>query len=164
MSSIDVLGARIRDRLSLDWLTPSQLAVWEALHRFDGPPHRVISVYGAEGTGKTLVGWLLEREGYSTYGMWSARPQPVLPRLTLDNARSRRDATRELRPLVDQLGIQQIILLSRMRVDEPFLPAFELRVTSEDMEHFKANLFRHLRISLPDGNYHNYTIALTMLG
>jgi hypothetical protein len=164
VSSIEVLGARIRDRLSLDWLTPSQLVVWEALHRFDGPPHRVISVYGAEGTGKTFFGWLLEREGYSTYGKWSERSQPVLPRLTLDNARSRRDATRELRPLVDRLGIQQIILLSRTRVDEPALPAFELRVTSEDLEHFRANLFRHLRITLPDGNYHNYTIALAMLG
>ncbi len=57
----DTLEARIRDRLDIEWLTPSQKAVWEAVQRFDGPPHRVINIYGAEGTGKTFLGWLLER-------------------------------------------------------------------------------------------------------
>lgn len=55
-------------------------------HRFCGPPHHVINVYGAEGGGATSLGWLMEREGYATYGDWAVRSQPILPRLTLDNA------------------------------------------------------------------------------
>lgn len=161
MTAADVLNQRIRARLTTDWLTPSQRVVWEGLRRFDAAPHRVVCVYGAEGTGKTFLGWLLEREGYATYALWSTSPpSPVLPRLTLDNARTQREATRGLRPLVDNYGIQQIILLARQRVDEPALPAFELRVTGDDLDHFRANLFRHLRMSIPDGSYHNYTAAL----
>jgi hypothetical protein len=163
MTSKNALNARIRDRQSLEWLTPSQVEVWEVLHRFDGPPHRVVCVHGAEGTGKTFLAWLLDREGYSTYGQWSAPPKPVLPRLTLDNAPPDRLATREIRPLVDQLGIQQILLFSRLKVDEPFMPAFELRVTAEDLECLRANLFRHLRITVPEGDFKHYKDALESL-
>jgi len=159
----EVLNTRIRDRLSPDWLTPSQVEVWDALHRFDGPPHRVVCVYGAEGTGKTFLAWLLEREKYSTYGLWSNPPRPVLPRLTLDNALPDRLVTRDVRPLVDQLGLRQILLFSRFKVDEPFMPAFELRVTSDDLECFRANLFRHLRIIVPEGDYRNYSDALELI-
>ena len=163
MISKDSLNARIRDRLSTDWLTPSQAEVWDALHRFDGPPHRVVCVYGVEGTGKTFLAWLLERERHSTYGLWSDRPRAVLPRLTLDNAPSDRLAAREIRPLVDQLGLQQILLFSRLKVDEPFMPAFELRVTPDDLECLRGNLFRHLRITVPEGHFGNYKEALEPL-
>jgi len=163
MTSQESLNARIRDRLSLEWLTPSQAQVWEALHRFDGPPHRVINVYGAEGTGKTFLAWLLEREGYATYGLWSKRPRPVLPRLSLDNAPSDRLAARDIRPLVDQLGLEQILLFSRVKVDEAFMPALELVVSPDDLECLRGNLFRHLRITLPDGDHRDYKEALERL-
>ena len=51
----ETLEARIYDRLTVDWLTPSQKHVWEKAHEFDGPPHRVINIYGVEGTGKTSL-------------------------------------------------------------------------------------------------------------
>jgi len=157
------LNARIRDRISPDWLTPSQQDLWAQLLRFDGPPHRVINIYGGNGVGKTFVGWLLERERLATYGTWHQRPQPIHPRLILDNALTGYSAVRDIRPLVDQLGIQQIILLSRRRADEPAMPAFELRITQEDFEHFYANLYRHLRLTVPEAHYHNYTMALAAL-
>lgn len=162
-STKEALAARIRDRLSPEWLTPSQAEVWEALHRFDGPPHRVVGVYGPEGSGKTFLAWLLERERYSTYGIWRDVPTPTLPRLTLDNAPSDRLSAREIRPLVDQLGLRQVLLFSRVRIDEPFMPVFELRVKPDDLEHFRANLFRHLRMTVPDREFHNYAEAIEAL-
>ena len=159
-----VLEERIRDRLSPDWLTPSQKAVWEAIHRFDGLPHRVINVDGIEGTGKTFLGWLMEREKHATYGLWSAPPIPILPRLALDNAATDRFVTREVRPLVDKLGLRQIILLSRTRVDEPSMPVFELRVIEDDLDCFRANLYRYLNITVPEGDYRDYQTALALLG
>jgi hypothetical protein len=155
----NTLEARIYDRLKIDWLTPSQKRVWEAMQRFDGPPHRVINVYGLEGTGKTFIGWLLERLSYSTYRTWPDTQKPLLSRLTLDDFVADRSTARSIRPLVDTYGIQQIILLSRMRVDEKAMPTFELHVTEEDMEFFRANLYRHLHILLPEEEYRNYKAA-----
>jgi hypothetical protein len=143
------LQQRIRDRLSSEWLTPSQQQVWEQLHRFQGPPHRVVNVYGPRGSGKSFLGWLMHREGYATYSMWTDERNPIHPRLVLDNAPADRASARSVRPLVDQLDIRQIILLSRQRVDEPAMPAFALAVTEDDIDHFQANLYRHLNIVIP---------------
>ena len=159
-----VIDARIRDRVSLEWLTPSEQWVWDEVHRFSGPPHNVINIYGAEGCGKTFLGWLMERERYATYGDWAVGPQPILPRLTLDNAATDRLTAREARPLVHRLNVVQIILLSRVRVDEPSMPAFELRVTQDDLVVFRANLYRHLRLTLPEGLYRDYKSAMELVG
>lgn len=159
---LDTLQQRIRDRLSPEWLTPSQQQVWELLHRFHGPPHRVINVFGPRGSGKSFIGWLMHREGYATYDTWTGEHRPVHPRLTLDDAPSTRASARSVRPLVDKLGIRQIILLSSQRVDEPDMPAFGLEVTEDDLDHFRANLYRHLHITIPiaESGCHNYQEAL----
>ena len=159
----NTLKARIRDRLDAKWLTPSQKTVWEAIQRFDGAPHRVINIYGAEGTGKTFMGWFLERMNHSTYYIWPDMQKPLLPRLTLDDVLPDRMTTRNVRPLVDKYGIQQIILLSRTRVDEHAMPTFELHATEDDLESFRANLYRHLQITLPEEDYRNYKTALETL-
>lgn len=158
---VATLNQRIRDRLSAEWLTPSQRAVWEQVHQFEGAPHQVINVYGGRGSGKSFLGWLLQREGHASYGFWSALPSPTLPRLTLDNAATDRASSRAIRPLITQLGIKQIILLSRQQVDEPAMPAFSLQVTAEDMDYFRANLWRHLNIIIPEEtNYLDYRRAI----
>ena len=158
---VQTLEQRIRDRLSTDWLTPSQRAVWERIQQFDGAPHHVINVYGARGSGKSFLGWLLQREGHATYSKWAERPKPTLPRLILDNAATDRASSRAIRPLITELSIKQIILLSRQKVDEPDMPAFPLQVTAEDMEHFRANLFRYLSIIIPEEtDYLDYRRAL----
>lgn len=157
------LNARIRDRVAVDWLTPSQHAVWEQLMLFDGPPHRVINVYGTKGVGKTFIGWLLERERHATYGQWNRRPTPTHPRLVLDNALTDHASVRNVRPLVDELGVQQIILISRSRAEEPAMPAFELQVTSDDLQYLIANLYRHLNITIPEGDYRSFRAAIDAL-
>src|SRR5687768_5107459 len=104
------VSERIRDRLSVDWLTASQRSVWDALRQFDGPPHRVINVFGSEGSGKTFLGWLMEREQYATYTHWAQKPTPSLPRLVFDDAPASRTAERDIRSLVDSIpGLQQVI-------------------------------------------------------
>lgn len=156
MSSYDILTARIRDRLSVEWLTPSQRMVWERLRQFDGPPHRVINIYGAEGSGKSFLAWVMEREQYASYSIWGREYHPTYSRLVLDDAVTEREATREVRPLVDHLKLKQIILVTRSRVDERAMPAFELRINNEDLEHVRANLYRHLRLTAPDEFFPNH--------
>lgn len=158
------LETRIRDWLDMTWLTPSQKMVWEAIQRFDGPPHRVINIYGTEGTGKSFLGWLLERVNYSTYHVWPNTQKPLSSRLTLDDVFPDRTTTRDLRPLVDKYALQQIILLSRVRVEERAMPAFELRITEEDIDSFRANLYRYLQITIPEeDDFRNYKVALDRL-
>jgi hypothetical protein len=160
MGNLDAISARIHDRATIDWLTPSQKAVWNSIKEFDGPPHRVINIYGSEGTGKTFLGWIMERERYATYMVWRDTPKLQFSRLVIDDAKSDRTATREIRPMVDALSLKQIILLSRTCIDEPSVPAFELRVLNEDVESLKANLFRHLRVAVPEGSFRNYKSLL----
>jgi len=164
MNSLDNLNARIRDRLTLEWLTPSEKAIWELIQRYDGPPHWVINIYGTEGTGKTFLGWCMERQGYATYGLWGTPPQPMHPRLALDDASTERSEAREVRPWIERLGIKQIILLTRFRVDEQAMPAFELRVTDEDLAVCRANLYRHLRLVVPEEAQRNYKALLNTIG
>lgn len=156
MSTYEILTARIRDRLSVEWLTPSQRMVWERLSQFDGPPYRVINIYGTEGSGKSFLAWMMEREQYASYSIWGRDYHPVYSRLVLDDAVTEREATRAVRPLVDQLKLKQIILVTRSRVDEKAMPAFELRINNEDLEHVRANLYRHLRLTVPDEFFTNY--------
>lgn len=155
-----VFEERIYDRLTIDWLTPSQKSVWESLQRFDGPPHRVVNIYGMEGSGKTFLGCLLERLHHSSYRVWPDLRAPLLSRLTIDDIVPDRATTRGIRPLVDKYRIQQIILLSRVRVDERAMAAFELQITDDDWAVFSANLYRYLQIVVPECEYRNYKMAV----
>jgi hypothetical protein len=66
--------------------------------------------------------------------------------------------------MVDSLKIKQIILLTRSRVDEPAMPAFDLKVESEDIERFRANLYRYINLIAPEGAvYRNYQSVMTIL-
>lgn len=155
------IAKRIRDRIAVEWLTPSQKQVWDRIHQFSGPPHRIINIYGAEGTGKSFLGWLMEREGYATYCKWPSVSTPGLSRLVIDNAPFSREKARELRPLVDKTpGLQQIILLSRVRVDEQAMPAFELQLTDEDWDYFRANLYRHMQLTVAESSLPNFKKVL----
>ena len=163
MSNISTFNARLRDRLSLPWLTPSEAKVWEQILQFDAPPHRVINVYGVEGSGKTFLGWVMEQEKYASYSTWGENLAPTLTRLVIDDAPSDKTTSRTLRPMVEKLGIKQIILLTLARVDERAMPAFELKVDAQDLEHFGANLFRYMHLTIPEGAFRNYKSVVTIL-
>jgi len=86
-----------------------------------------------------------------------------LPRLILDDMTPDRSHTRSIRPLVDQYNIRQLILLSRNRVDELAMPAFELAITEDDIQVFRANFYRDLGINIPEVDIMNYQIVLDNL-
>jgi hypothetical protein len=164
MNNLVNLNARIRDRLTEEWLTPSERSAWTWVKRLDAPPHRVINVYGGEGTGKTFLGWLMERQNYASYASFGGSFAPTLPRMVVDDAPVDRSTTREFQTMVDSLKIKQIILLTRSRVDEPAMPAFDLKVESEDIERFRANLYRYINLIAPEGAvYRNYQSVMTIL-
>jgi hypothetical protein len=163
MSNLSTFKARLRDRLSISWLTPSEAAIWDQIQRFDAPPHRVINIFGAEGTGKTFLAWVMEREKYASFSIWGGKMIPTLPRLIVDDAPYDKTSSREFRPMVESLGIKQIILLTRARVDERAMPAFELKVDDQDLEAFGANLFRYLHINMPEGSFRNYKSIVDIL-
>lgn len=164
MNNLLNLNARIRDRLTENWLTPSERAAWTWVKRLDAPPHRVINVYGGEGTGKTFLGWLMERQNYASYSSFGESFAPTLPRLVVDDAPVDRPTTREFQTMVDSLKIKQIILLTRSRVDEPAMPAFDLKVESDDIERFCANLYRYINLTAPEGEiYRNYKSVMIIL-
>src|SRR5437763_6537342 len=144
----DILEARIRDRLDIKWLTPSQQTVWEAIQHFDGLPHRVINIYGPEGTGKTFMGWFLERMNHSTYRLWPNMQKPLLPRLTLDDALSDRATPRDVRPLLGIYGSEPISFLFRSRVEERSMQTFESSVIGDGRECCRTTLSRHSQIIL----------------
>lgn len=164
MNKLVNLNARIRDRLSEDWLTPSERTAWTWVKRLDAPPHRVINIYGGVGTGKTFLGWLMERQNYATYTSFGGPFVPKLPRMVVDDGPVDRSNTREFQTMVDSLNIKQIILLTRSRVDEPAMPAFDLKVESEDIERFCANLYRYINLTVPEGTiYRNYQSVMKIL-
>ena len=104
----------------------------------------MINIYGAEGTGKTFLAWVMEREKYASYSIWGEKVMPTLPRLIVDDAPSDKTSSREFRPMVERLGIKQIILLTRARVDERAMPAFELKVDDQDLGAFWSQSFQIL--------------------
>lgn len=158
MSRIDL--EMLMQRIDLTWLTPSQATVWASLQMYDGPPYCVINIFGPTGTGKTCIGRLLQKIGYAEYCTWPNQPTPQLPRLVIDDFEGGREGEREVRPFIDQYGLQQIILMSRMPIPEPQIPQIALAITEEDWERFRSNLYRHVNLTIPDESFLNFKQAL----
>lgn len=57
----------IKTNLTENWLTDSQRKVWMQLSKFMEPPYYVVNIYGVSGTGKTFLGWLLQKQGRAIY-------------------------------------------------------------------------------------------------
>lgn len=158
MSKIAV--ERILDRCDVSWLTPSEKAVWDAMHQFDGPPHRVVNLFGGEGTGKTFIARLMERTGYASYLKWPEQHHPQFQRIVLDGFLPDRDLARDVRPWVDRYAIRQIILVTRLPIPEPHMPGFGLEVTATDMQRFRATIWQRLNITLSEDITSHYQAAL----
>ena len=57
----------IKKELEESWLTYSQEVVWNKYLKLMEPPYYVVNIFGGSGTGKTFIGWLLEKKGYAKY-------------------------------------------------------------------------------------------------
>jgi hypothetical protein len=148
---------RIRANLSESWLTDSQSTVWTQLKKLMGPPYYVVNIYGAAGTGKTFLGWLLEKQRHAAYASaddvpwqsWQGQPLVVL-----DDHDSSRRAVRSLRSQLQLWGIGQAIVLTRQRAQDD-IPCLHLAVTERDVQIAKATLYRELEVIIPEGDHRN---------
>jgi hypothetical protein len=147
----------IRANLSESWLTDSQSIVWTQLQKLMGPPYYVVNIYGAAGTGKTFLGWLLEKQGRAAYASTDSAPWQSWqgqPLVVLDDHDSSRRAVRSLRAQLQLWGIGQAIVLTRQRAQDD-IPCLHLAVTEWDIQIAKATLYRELEVIIPEGDHRN---------
>lgn len=148
---------RIRANLTETWLTDSQKSVWTQLNKLMGPPYYVVNIYGITGSGKTFLGWLLQKQGRAIYANegernWTAwQGQPLV---VLDGYDSSRRAVRSLQAQLQLSKIGQVIILTRQKAQDD-IPCLHLAVTDRDIQIAKANLYRELNLAIPDGARRN---------
>lgn len=153
---------RIKEHFSAQWLTPSQLRVYEQLRMFLVPPFRVVNIFGKEGVGKTFLGWVLGKDGIGEYVPSPAELSGGFSTYIVDNCKHGRSFVRGLRNILQAKGIERVILLTRYPADDS-VPRLELDLTPDDIQVFKANLFR-IDVRLPEIKGANLWDYLRSLG
>ena len=138
---------RIKEQASMKWLTPSQLSVYDKVLSFLMPPFRVINVYGQEGVGKTFLGRILDKQGIAKYITSIGDVNDGEGTYVADNCDYRRGYVRNLRNLIHEKHLERVIILTKYPAEDS-IPRLELNLTSDDIQVFKANLFR-IDVKLP---------------
>jgi len=136
---VDTLN-RIRQRVSVDWLTPSQRAAYERL-REQLEFLDEVNLWGAHGTGKTFIGWVLHRQGVATYAARLEAFEPALAErvVVVDNSDWRRRAVRDALHRCREYGYGKVMLISTEPVQEQ-MASVELRLTADDLQAVAENL------------------------
>jgi hypothetical protein len=145
------------------WLTPSQTTVYQELIPFLDEFHRVVNLYGPQGVGKTFVAHILCKEDLTDYVPSPDLIHPADRPLVIDNAPFERTAVRSMRNQMRRHDLRQVILVSRYRAEDA-IPSFALNVTPDDIRCFRATLFRHLDLRLPDCSALNLWEHLKLIG
>jgi hypothetical protein len=149
MNSRTEVENRIKVLADAPWFFPSQAAVYQELLPFLGRLHRIINLYGLQGAGKTFLAHVLCKENRVEYVSSPELLRSVGRPLAVDNASFERTAVRGMRNQMRRFDLQQVILVTRYRVEDS-VPAFALTLMREDVHCFRANLFRHLDLRLPE--------------
>jgi hypothetical protein len=136
---VDTLN-RIRQRVSVDWLTPNQRTAYERL-REQLEFLDEVNLWGAHGTGKTFIGWVLDRQGLAAYAARSESVEPAsVTRVVLvDNSDWRRRAVRDALHRCREYGYGKVVLISTEPVQEQ-MASVELRLTADDLQAVAENL------------------------
>ena len=145
------------------WLFPSQAAVHQELLPFLGGFHRIVNLYGLQGGGKTFLAHILCKENRVDYISSPDLMRPADRPLVIDNAPFERTAVRGMRNQMRRFDLQQVILVTRYRVEDS-VPAFALSLTPDDVRCFRANLFRYLDLRLPECSALNLWEHLKLIG
>lgn len=140
---------QIKSLSDRSWLMPSQAALHQDLLPFLGSLHRVMNLYGLQGVGKTFLTHILCKEHLVDYVSSPDLMRPSDLPLVIDNAVFERTAVRGMRNQMRRFDLQQVILVTRYRVEDS-VPAFALDITLDDIRRFRANLFQHLDLRLPE--------------
>lgn len=153
----------IKIQADSSWLTPSQLSAYEELNIFLNGLHRIVNLYGIQGSGKTFIAHILYKGKVVDY-----EPSPdgirnsELP-LAIDNANIDRTFARGMRNQMRKHNLRKVLLITRYRVED-FVPAVKLEIEAHDLECFRGNLFRHFDIKLPECNKLNLWEHLKLIG
>ena len=145
------------------WFFPSQAAVYQELLPFLGGLHRIVNLYGTQGTGKTFLAHILCKEALVEYVPSPDLIQSASRPLIIDNAPFERTAARGMRNQMRRYNLHQVILITRNRVEDD-VPAIALGLIEEDMRCFRANLFRYLDVHLPECAALNLWEHLKLIG
>lgn len=138
---IDILN-KIRQSADPSWLTPSQqrakAAILERLKFLDE-----VNLWGCPGTGKTFLGWILQKEQLADY---VATPEHIssagtVRTVVIDNVGWRRHEVRDILHRARKFGYNKLILITSEPVQEQ-MATVELILTREDLEWVAANLRR----------------------
>lgn len=154
---------KIKTLSDASWLIPSQAAIYQELLPFLGRLHRVVNLYGPQGVGKTFLAHILHKEDRVDYVVSPDLVRSASHPLVIDNAPFERTAVRGMRNQARKFDLQQVILITRYRVEDT-IPAFALNVTPDDILCFRANLFRQFDLRLPDCPALNLWEHLKLIG
>jgi len=163
MNSRTEVENQIKVLADASWFFPSQAAVYQELLPFLGGLDRVINLYGLQGVGKTFLAHVLCKEHRVEYVASPELIHPASRPLVIDNAPFERTAVRGMRNQMRKFDLQQVILVTRYRVEDS-VPSFALNLTSDDVRCFRANLFRHLDLHLPECSALNLWEHLKLIG
>jgi hypothetical protein len=144
VSKLVEISNAVYDRCDVNWLTPSQKRVYDLLAQgFTAQP--LINVYGRHGVGKTVLAWVLARDGFGTYCPTPSDLPAHTSRALVDGFTGGR---REARRLIDQMRqseVHQAVLFTTSPIDDD-LPIFEVRLLPEDIARCRANLYQQFDI------------------
>lgn len=157
------LENRIKAEATRSWCFPSQAKVYAEVTPFLGGIQRVLNVYGLQGTGKTFLAHIMAKEGICDYVPSPDELVHTERTLIVDNAPFERTLARDLRSKMRKLELGQLLLITRFRIEDA-LPAFELPLTPEDLEVFRATLFRAFDLRLPERRALNLWEHLKLVG
>lgn len=142
---MDILN-RIRQSADYTWLTPSQQraqnAILERLKFLDE-----VNLWGRPGTGKTFLGWMLQRQRWADYVPVAEQigQAGLLRTIVVDNAGWKRREVRDILHLARRYGYNRVILITQEPVQEQ-MATVELLLNQEDIDKAIANL-RRIRVS-----------------
>lgn len=153
----------IKTKLNKDWLTVSQGKVFSQCKEFLNSHYKLINLYGKEGTGKTFVGWVLNKEKIGKYYSTVNKVEDNQKNIIIDNCDYNRQFARDLRNKLRLKRIKHALLITRYRVEDD-IPAFYLNITEDDIKIFKHNLFIYLNIKVSDINDKNLWEYFKRLG
>ena len=141
----------LKSQCDKSWLTPSQRSIFDKLAS-GFTTQRVVNVYGAEGTGKTFLGWVLEKEGIGRYflnveNLRQYNPDSERMVAVIDNFPADRKAHRDFRSKMLDMGVERSVVLTQFAIPDD-IPKLLLEFREEDRNQFKHTCYSKARLQI----------------
>jgi len=144
----------LKSQCDKSWLTPSQRSIFDKLDS-GFTTQRVVNVYGAEGTGKTFLGWILEKENMGKYFVnvedlkqyliSNHGPNGIVA--VIDNFPADRKAHRDFRSKMLDMGVERSVVLTQFAIPDD-VPKLLLEFRDQDRQHFKHTCYSKARLQI----------------